>query len=301
MNVKALLTILVLTVSAYTVKAQSTTNDDKQAEKKDDDKDDNPVKVGVNFISNNVYLGRTNTTVVPIISPNLKYTLKSGIYFSGSVNILPDNKTKKVDGGDLSAGYDFNITDDLSGTVSYSKLLYTANSTIVGSSVSSVFNGGLDYDFGTVITASASFDYSLNASGIKNDKTATFGLSHDIIIKPLFADDDFLIISPAVDLNLGTQNFYSGFVSKKSFKSAKRTAAQNALVEQYQQTLNKFTLLDYELSIPVVYKTGHFLFTLVPTLAIAQNQFKSAAVANALALSSKTSVFYFTAGVAFKF
>ena len=41
-------------------------------------------KLGVSYLSNSVYMGRTDTVKTPVILPELKYTLKNGIYFSGS-------------------------------------------------------------------------------------------------------------------------------------------------------------------------------------------------------------------------
>lgn len=292
---------IILLISPGFLKAQSSNNADKSIIKKDSTVQDHPLKLGVVYTSNNVFMGRANTTLVPVISPDIKYSLKSGIYFSGAINVLPNSTSKKVDGGSLSAGYDFDITNNLSGTTSVSKLFYNTNSAIVGSSISGVFSAGLEYDIGSIITPSISFDYDTNTRGVTNDAFLSFGVSHDIITRDIFTGKDLLIISPSVATNFGSQNFYSGFITKKAFKSAKRTAAQNALVDQYQQALNKFHLLDYEISVPFQYKAGRFIFSLVPTYAIVKNQFESAAVTNALGLSNKSSVFYLSTGVALKF
>src|ERR1700753_1119561 len=68
-------------------------------------------KVGVNYLSNNVFFGRADTIKTPTIIPSLKYTFKNGIFLSGSADYIPNRTTNKLDGGSASAGYDFDITD----------------------------------------------------------------------------------------------------------------------------------------------------------------------------------------------
>jgi len=256
----------------------------------------NSFKIGVDYLSNNVFMGRTGIKNIPIISPDIKYALKCGLYFSGSMDFLPDNKKNAIDGGDLSAGYDFDITDDFYGGVSYSKLFYNPNSTLIGSSISSTFNLNFSYDIGDIITPTISSDYNIN-TGATSDLFVNFGLAHDFIAEKIFGDKDLIIVSPTIEANWGTQNFYDAYITKKVFKSKKAST----LVAAFENNLDQFELLDYEFSVPLEYKAGHFIFEFTPTYAIVQNGFKSAAVAKAVGLSDNTSVFYVQAGIALKF
>ncbi|WP_428330159.1 hypothetical protein [Mucilaginibacter sp.] len=256
------------------------------------------IKFGINYSSNNVFMGRTDTIRTPTIIPQIKYTLKSGIYFSGSIDIIPNRKKKKLDGGDLTAGYDFDITDDLSGGASYSKLFYNSTSTQIASAISSTFNANLNYDIGNIISPSISADYNINKQGINNDIFVNFSLTHDFIVAGVFGDADILLISPTATANTGTENFYDAYLTKKTFKNAKRTAAQNALITKYTNMLSQYKLLDYEFSAPVEYKSGHFIFQFTPTYAIVQNQLPKGISTR---ISTKPSVFYFETGVSLKF
>jgi hypothetical protein len=288
------LPMLFLTCTVYAGTLADTT-------KKDTTKYDSYFKLSADYTSNNVFMGRTPKTTTPIISPEAKYAFSWGLYVSGTADYLPDNKKNNIDGGDATLGYDFDITDNLSGSASYTKLFYNVNSTQVGSSISSDFNASLDYDIGDIITPSITGDYDINKQGINNDEFAGFSLSHDIIFEKLFGDKDLILISPTVGLNAGTQNFYDAYLTRKVLKNAKRTAAQNALIANFEQNVNQFKLLDYELSLPVEYKAGHFILQFTPEYAIAENKFKSAAIAKALGVSDENTVFYFTAGVGWKF
>ena len=255
-------------------------------------------KFGVNYLSNSVYMGRTDTVTTPIILPEVKYTLKNGIYFSGNLDIIPNRQKNKLDGGDIAGGYEFDIGENLSGSASFTKTFYSATSTQLNSSVRGIFNGNLTYDIGTIISPSLSLDYDINKQGINNDGFVNFGLSHDFIVVGVFGKKDVFLISPTASLNAGTQNFYDGYISARQLKSLRANAAQTVALNRFLSQLSQFELLDYEFSAPLEYKTGHFIFQFTPTYAVVENQLPPAL---ATRLPSKPSVFYFETGISFKF
>jgi len=258
-------------------------------------------KFGVDFISDNVFMGRSGPVATPTIAPTAKYSFKSGLFFSGTIDFLPNNTTtSKLDGGDIAAGWDFDITDDLSAGASFTKMFYNTNSNQIGSSISSVFSANIDYNIADIITPAVSINYNTNKSGISSDFFFNFGISHDFAARKIFGEKDLILISPMIEGNIGTQNFYDAFITKKVFKNAKRTAAQDQLITTFENNLNQSKLLDYEVSVPIEYKSGHFIFTFTPTYAFVENGFKPAAAA-LLGLTNATSVFYFTTGVSLKF
>ena len=255
-------------------------------------------KFGVNYSSNNVFMGRTDSVRVPAILPTLKYTFKSGIYLSGALDILPNNKNKKLDGGDLAVGYDFDITDDFTGGVSFTKLFYSSKSTQVAAASTASVNANFSYDIGDIITPAISADYSFNKQGITDDKFVNFSLSHDLIFLGIFGDVDLILVSPTVSANTGTQNFYLAYITKKQLKTAKANALENAIIAKYTAQLGKFELLDYEASIPFEYKYKHFIFQFTPTYAVVKNELPKGIETR---IASLPSVFYFETGVSLKF
>ena len=298
-----LLLLTFLYCYAYNTTAQtaSDTNAIKNLPSEDTLAKNSSLKIALDYLSNNVFLGRTSSSTTPVLSPDVRYTFQSGLFISGNLNYLPKNATQKLDGGNLSAGINSDLTDDLSGELSFTKLFYSTNSNQIGSSVSSTINGNLTYDIGNVISPSINANYSINKQGIKNDINLNLGLAHDFIMKDVFAQKDLILISLSITANAGTQNFYDAYITRKVFKKAKRTAAQNLLVAEFEQNVNRLKLLDYEFSLPVEYKAGHFIFQFTPTYAIVENQIKSKAVAKVLGIVRNTSVFYFSTGVTYKF
>ena len=289
--------VLLLTASlAYSQKADSLSG--ISATTKNANKKNTPAfKIGVSYLSNSVFMGRTDTARTPSILPEIKYSLPFGLYFSASLDFIPNRATKKLDGGDLAAGYDFDIGQNLSGSTSFTKTFYSSTSTQVTSAVRGILNGNLTYDIGTIISPSLSVDYDIDKQGVNNDVFVTPGVSHDFIFVGIFGRHDILLISPTATVNFGTQNFYELYLTQRKFKNTRLNAAETALFDRYYSNLSQFKLLDFEFSAPLEYKSGYFIFQFTPTYAIAQNQLPAAL---ARQLSNKSSIFYFEAGVAIK-
>jgi hypothetical protein len=259
-------------------------------------------KIGVNYLSNNVFMGRADTVRTPTIIPDIKYTFKNGIYLSATANYIPNRVTNKLDGGSASFGYDYDITEDLSGGVSFTKLFYSANSTQIGSAIGSTINANLTYDIASIITPIVSVDYNFLKQGFGHDIFVNAGLSHDFAVEGILGNKDLFIISPSVALNAGTQNFYDAYFVLKKYKLTAKAkaleAAAEKLITKRKEQLSKFNTLDYEFSVPVEYKVGVLILSVTPTYAMAENKLPPR-ISNGLVSSS--GIFYFETGAALKF
>ncbi|MDB5133939.1 MAG: hypothetical protein JWP37_542 [Mucilaginibacter sp.] len=247
-------------------------------------------------------MGRADTVTTPTILPELKYTFKNGVFLSAGADYIPNRLTNRLDGGSLAVGYDYDITDDLSGGISFAKLFYNANSTQIGSSISSTFSANLNYDIATIITPSISVDYNIIKQGFGNDVFVNAGLSHDFAKEGIFGDKDLLIISPTVAVNTGTQNFYDAYLTLKKYKLTAKAVAKEAtakkLLAARKVKLSKFDMLDYEFSAPVEYKLGILILSFTPTYAVAKNKLPARITAG---MVSGPGIFYFETGAALKF
>jgi hypothetical protein len=259
------------------------------------------LKAGINFLNNDVYLGRTDTVNTPTLTAKLSYTLKSGFYLSGSLDMIPNRNKNKLDGGDLEIGYNYTEDDNLEWGVSFTKLFFNSTSTQVSASLSSELNAYIDYDVAGIVTPALSASYNFGKSGNTGDLLLNPSLSHDFLIEEIFSDEDKLLISPQVGLNAGSQNFYLSYLERKGKLARSANAA-------YANALGDFKLLDYEITAPIVYIAGKFSFTFMPTFAFAQDSLPKSTAAEQLQSAAieksqpfKSSVFYFDAGIAFKF
>ena len=292
---------ILLSIIAFTALGQTgpLPGADQTSNPKASDKDEatSSFKFGVSYLSNNTYMGRTDTVTTPVIIPTVKYTFSNGIYFSGGLYFIPNKPKQKLDGGDLAGGYDYDINDDLSVGGSFTKLFYSSTSTQIASAISSTINVNVNYD-NDYLSPALNVDYNLNKGGINNDFLLSPAVAHDFIFIGIFGDVDLLLISPTVTLNAGTQNFYDAYLAKKQLKSKRLTAAQTKLLNAYEGKLGEFEILDYELSAPIEYKSGHFIFQVTPTYAVVENQLPKLIAAQ---LSDQSGVFYVEVGVTLKF
>ncbi|MGZ3766708.1 MAG: hypothetical protein ACXVB0_07565 [Mucilaginibacter sp.] len=286
--------LLLVTLSAFAQisPADNPTKSDKEAS----------FKVGLNYLNNNVFMGRADTVTTAAILPELKYTFKNGLFVSASADYIPNRLTNKLDGGSIAAGYDYDITEDLTGGVSFTKLFYSANSTQIGSSISSTFSANLNYNIADIITPTVAVDYNIIKQGFGNDVFVNAGLSHDFAWEGIFGDKDIIIFSPTVAGNAGTQNFYDAYFTLKKYKLTAKALAKEAAVEKLlikrKAQLSKFNLLDFELSAPLEYKIGVLMLSFIPTYAVAENKLPPRVTAG---MVSSKGLFYFETGAALKF
>lgn len=271
------------------------------------------LEIKTGFVNNTVFLGRTDTVATPSYSLGLTYTLKCGLFFSGSVDYIPSRQFDKVDGGSLEAGYNFDV-DNLSGGVSLSKYFASFNSTQLISALDATASAELSYDLFEVITPSVHADYALAKSGDNNDFLLNAGLEHEFGFDKVFGAHDHLTVSPAFHINSGTQNFYSTYVVRKKASALKRllkaatknngkgvsiSTSNGKRTTTQTNSTNKFQILDYEWSVPVTYTVKRLSFEFSPTYAIAVHKIYDNGTETTYLPNS--SVFYFQAAVSYKF
>lgn len=246
-------------------------------------------QISTQFLTDNVYLGRSDTGHNFTYLPSLTYTDKSGLFIVSSLYFTP-GKSNSIDGLIIQAGYHTSFSDNFSGSLSFEKTLFAEHSTAVKSVISSEISASLDYDLLGIISPSINIDYNINRQGITNDLILNTGISHDFFLGSIISSKDFLAISPAIEMNTGSQNFNDANFEKiknfenhtnvkdiKNKRSTPLTPAQLAYNDAITKAVGqdkKFQLLDYEFSLPLNYSQGRFKMNLTPTLSLPYNMLK---------------------------
>lgn len=222
-------------------------------------------KASASYLSNAVYNGRQDSLVTPYITPSLGYYDKTGFYISGYVSYLSNSSGNRIDLFALDAGYDFNVNDKLSGSVYAEKSFYNQASTAIQSDIKGSIGGNLSYDLGLLqITGGTDILFAQKA-----DISANIGLAHAFNIGE---EGNLFSITPSVITNLSTLHFYEGYTNRKAGKKASQIIPNLQSIEVTTTVNNnKFTLLDYEISLPVTYDGKKMGFYITPTYAIPQN------------------------------
>lgn len=254
------------------------------------------------YQSNDVYLGRRDSVSVPYITPSIGYHDKSGLFLTGSFSYLPKTGMTRIDVVSIESGYSY-TSDDLSAEVSVAKDFYSDQSYAVNSEIKGRVSAHLSYDLGFVEPS-----VDLGASFAENtDVGLGFGLEHSFSFLK-----EKLEIDPAFRANMGTQNYYANYYSKRRY-SAKRNATKGNNAASTMANLanaSRFQVMDYEWESSMEYKLDKRIkFSFTPTLAIPVNPSTVTLVTRSSGntTSSTTSTedlspaFYFSLGVSYTF
>ena len=281
---KKILLFVLLNFSAFCI----ITAQETKADSKNETKNPSYFKFSTSYLTNAVYNGRKDSIALPYITPSLGYFDKSGFYISASLSYLVSSAASRVDLFSATAGYDFDISKQVSGGIYASKDFYTGTSTSVKSETQGSVGGNLSYDPG-FLTFSGSFNLLLSSQA---DVSLGASIAHSFSLED---GENAWSISPTLAASLGTQNYYQAYLKTKTRKKSGNTGTV-----QVQQ--NKFGVLDYELSIPVSYDAKRWGLFFIPTLAIPQNPASYTAPGGNTFITEKLeNVFYAELGVYIKF
>jgi hypothetical protein len=211
---------------------------------------------GVNYLSNNVYLGRKDTAVVPYLSPYAGYHLKSGLYAKGSVSFSRGNNLRP-DLATLEAGYDRSFGRVDCG-VSLYKYFYHKNSLNTRANIlgSACVYAQYCNDW---IQPQVVVDVNLNKKNV--DFVTNISLDHDFELK-----DGSLHIVPTIAMNMGTQYFLDDYFVNRLTQADKNLKLKKAIVDA-----GKYKPLDYEFSVKATFRASKWLFTAMPVYVVAVN------------------------------
>lgn len=223
-------------------------------------------KFAIDYLSNAVYYGRKDSFALPYITPAISYHDKSGLYIEGSLSYLAGTGSQ-VDAGSLTAGYEFSsLNEKISGDVYASKFFVNNSSYSVRGEVNAATGGSLYYNTGP-LTLNSGLDVSFSS---KTDIALNFGLSH------LFEfGDGHWSLTPSAIVNAGTQNFYQNYLTNRKYSlKRKRRIIQNSGTIKVIVINKSFSVLDYELSVPLNYASHKWGLFFTPTFSIPESTIK---------------------------
>ncbi|HVZ55174.1 MAG TPA: hypothetical protein VG870_00830 [Chitinophagaceae bacterium] len=217
---------------------------------------------GLQYLSNNVYLGRKDSAGLSYITPLIGYHHRSGFYIQGGASYAPASTASRIDVVSLEAGYDFSLGSQFNGGFYAGKYFYDASSYAIRSEVNTSAGAYAQYDPG-VVSLEAGISTQL---GSATDWVAEGGLSREVD-----ALDNRLSFTPGFKFNAGTQNFYDQYYKhgrSRNVHKRNRNGGGGATAVIQVVSANAFTIMDYEASLPVKYETNRWRLTFTPTYFI---------------------------------
>jgi hypothetical protein len=253
------------------------------------------------YLNNNVYLGRKDSVATPYITPMFGYYHKSGLYINGSVSYLAIANESRIDLITAEAGYNIRA-GNFEGQASAAKYWYNASSFNVKSEIKGSLAFFAGYDFGFIkptLTPALYF-------GEKMDISLTMGIEHSF-----YFDDDDIEITPAINVNASTENFYSSYYELRRYseKRKKRSTSVNETISGTLPNAGQFQILDYELTAPISYTLNKFTLNFSPVYAIPVNpaiislstKIGNEAPKTTNSLEAVSNSFFFQLGITYKF
>ena len=222
------------------------------------------LQVNLTWQSNDVNNGRKDSTVIPLITPEISYIFKSGFEIDLSVGYNTHEPSPQVNQYTLDGSYNFN-PGNYSGTVTLSGFIYSN----LSPSTTSEERGSLEY--------SNSYTFPFIQPGV--NFTWTFG-NHipDYQVSPSLQQAfniGNLSITPTVTMNAATQNSYNAYYQSRRFTvpgySGKPPLPDSVTITGEVLNASKFQILDYEFSCPIGYTAGKWSFDFTPTYALPVN------------------------------
>ena len=226
-------------------------------------------KVGVSYLDNYVYNGRSDSLKTPYFIPSVTMVYDSSLTISGNFYYLTQGEVTGLDFTELNASYEFDIIKKLSAGIYGTKYFYNGSSNAVTGNINAILGANLDYDFNLFeLNIGTYFLFTNNHTDINFrpgiDRTIVFGAKKEWKLLPSFY------------VNFSTLNFYEGFstrtASRRTTNSGKVTNPNFGTTERITSVTDLgMKLLDYELSLPLTYETNKWGILIEPTLAFPQN------------------------------
>ena len=222
-------------------------------------------QANLTFESNDVYLGRQDSSAIPLLTPEISYLFKSGFEIDFNVGVNVAAPAWMVNSWTLDGSYSFN-PGNYSGQATLSWFNYSLNSGSPQASQKGSLAYDNSYNFGFIqpeLTLTWTF-------ADMPDYQATFALQHEFD----FLENGNLSISPTATMNASTQNFYNSYYKNKRFsisRPGKPPHPSNVTISGEVLNSGKFQIMDYEFSAPVNYTAGKWTFAFTPTYAVPVN------------------------------
>lgn len=181
-------------------------NSDSSAHKKTD------VVVGLHYISNQTYAGRTYPLKLPVLSPEFNFEFQNGIFINTKGYLNLSGGKASFDGVSFEPGYEFSKSN-WNGSFSVIKNFISDSSNLIIAPVKESIEFYLNKET-NILTPFIGSEYVFSAEG--NDFIVYGGLSKHI---PFSKEDAKTKVDtePSFGLTGGSQNFYYSFL--KSFAS----------------------------------------------------------------------------------
>jgi hypothetical protein len=249
MKTSFLLALSLLMVIAGSAQSDSTENTSVQ------------FKLSVNYNTNLNYYGRTDSLRSSGFFPMAEVWFTPKFYVNAAPIFVNNALQSFAYAGTVATvGYQ-NVTDKTITSLYALKPFYQESSDLVQSALQAQAGFSLSF-LNPVVNLTGGADVKFSD---KTDFGTTVGLDH--VIKAVNEDKSVWVIDPSVYMYAGTQQFQQTYYKKNNGGLLNLPGNQQKVTENVQ----KFNILAYELSVPVIYAKGKWMAIATPSYIMPQN------------------------------
>jgi hypothetical protein len=255
-NIHLLLAFLLLTITygfTQTIKSTSDTTKTKSS-----------LTLEMIYSSNTLNSGRSDPGYKNYFNPAITYLNKSGLYVFANTSYYPSVVAPKFTDFSIEGGYQYSFGSNFSGDFSISYMHSNSNSKRVNAGAGTTFGTNLNYDF-DCFTAGTGISYS---KGKYSDFSLTPTISKSFEFS-MGKDDQFDIsIEPTLTVDIGSQNFYRDYLTKRKYKNT----TVIAMINEHTKEMKKVQILAYEFAIPFSITLNKLSLNVTPYYILPENQ-----------------------------
>jgi tetratricopeptide (TPR) repeat protein len=244
--------VLLFMLTGYFLNAQT----EQAAEKKKTE-----FKISANYNTGLNYYGRVDSLHSSGFFPLAELWFNESLYINAAPVFVNNTAASFQYAGTItSIGYQFKSENKWLGNIYLVKPFYQESSKLVQSALKAQTGITLTW-LNKVVNVTGGADAKFSD---KTDFGVTAGLDH--IFRYQINDKSVLVIDPSAYINAGTQQFTKSYLKKTSgflfFPGNEQLVTESA---------QKFKILSYEFSAPVIFATGKFQLLFTPAYVIPQN------------------------------
>lgn len=219
------------------------------------------LKISANYNTGLNYYGRVDSLHSSGFFPLAELWFNDNFYINAAPVFVNNSVASFQYAGTVaSAGYQFKSNDKVLGNIYVTKPFYQQSSELVQSALKAQVGMSITL-LNKVLNVTGGADVKFSD---KTDYGITAGLDH--IFRHQINDKSVLVIDPSATFNAGTQQFSKSYLKKTPgfifFPGNEQVVTESA---------QKFNILSYEFSAPVIYATGKFQLLFTPAYVMPQN------------------------------
>lgn len=205
------------------------------------------------------YFGQTAEQKLPYILTNAALRFKSGFYFSAGSYKLINAGGSAISQLDLSAGFEFDLAKDFSGSVGYNRSIFAKNSPLLGAANENTLSASLAYDLNFLKTGLSTY----YAFGTQRDLFMSFSASKALNLGSLFSDKDFISFEPGLELVGGTLHYLEEYIVRRDRFGYPMSMNPNPMNRRQTYTITRnassFDMISYNMNFLLGYNRNNYL------------------------------------------